>query len=243
MDNNEKESTHPASSGIRTKILGIGMVLVTAMAIAAFISTNQLRKKQNRSGAALAPVIPKVKMEMKIPDAVFTDQSGKRVQLSEFAGQYWIADIIFTRCPGPCVRMTRIMAQLQDLVPEAAPVHWISLTADPSHDTPEALARFADKHGADTTRWSFLTGEKADLYQFAIDGLRLAVAENDPEKTVSIEDMFIHSTMFVLVDRDGMIRGWYNEQDEKVVEKMGKDLLALFKEENQTGKAVSQVSK
>lgn len=242
MDKNETDSKPSTPSGRRTKILGIGMVLVTAMAITAFISTNQLRKKQNRSGASSAPVIPKVKMELQIPDAVFTDQSGKRIQLSEFAGQYWIADIIFTRCPGPCVRMTRIMAQLQDLVPEAAPVHWISLTADPAHDTPDTLARFAEKHGADTSRWSFLTGEKEDLYNFAIDGLRLAVAENDPEKTVSIEDMFIHSTMFVLVDREGMIRGWYNEQDEKVVEKMGKDLLALFKEDNQKAKSVTQLS-
>jgi cytochrome oxidase Cu insertion factor (SCO1/SenC/PrrC family) len=58
----------------------------------------------------------------------------------------------------------------------------------------------------------------------------LAVADNKPENRTSIDDLFIHSTMFALVDRSGNIRGWYNESDEKMVVKLGQDLLSLFKE-------------
>ncbi len=241
MEENQNDPNSGQAGGGWSKALGIGMVLVTLMGIMAYVSTSKLKNRQKNSTSATAPVIPETRVDLKIPESIFIDHQGVEVQLGQFSDQYWIADIIFTRCPGPCARMTRIMAELQDLVPEAAPVHWISFTADPSHDTPDVLSRYAAKHGADTSRWSFLTGDKRDIYDFAINGLRLAVAETDPAQRASVDDLFIHSTMFVLVDREGVIRGWYNEKDEDVVKKMGKDLLALFKDEEKSATLDKQV--
>ena len=224
-----RTTTSVPKANRRSKFLGFGLALVTVMGVLAYVSVqNQRSKLAANKPSDKAP--PAVSLPVQLPDSVFIDQSEREVQLSEFEDQFWIADIIFTRCPGPCTRMTKKMVELQKLVPKEAPVRFISFTADPSHDTPEVLLRYAQKHGADTDRWSFLTGSKQDIYDFVIDGLRLAVADNKPENRTSIDDLFIHSTMFALVDRSGNIRGWYNESDEKMVVKLGQDLLALFKE-------------
>ena len=225
----ENRTTGVPKANRRSKFLGIGLALVTVMGILAYVSVQNQRSKLGANKKSdKAP--PAISVPVQLPDSVFIDQSEQEVQLSEFEDQFWIADIIFTRCPGPCTRMTKKMVELQKLVPKEAPVRFLSFTADPSHDTPEVLLRYAEKHGADTDRWSFLTGSKQEIYDFAIEGLRLAVAENQPENRTSIDDLFIHSTMFALVDRSGNIRGWYNESDEKMVVKLGQDLLALFKE-------------
>jgi protein SCO1 len=83
------------------------------------------------------------------------------VTLASLRGKALLIDFIYTRCPGPCPILTGRHAQVQrELAPETrARVHFVSITVDPEHDTPEALASYAKARGADTASWSFLTGE------------------------------------------------------------------------------------
>lgn len=141
-----------------------------------------------------------------LPAFLLTNQHGQAVSLPSLQGTVWIADIIFTRCPGPCAVMTRRMAQLQAALPPEWPVRLVSLTTDPDYDTPEILQTYAHHYGARSNRWHFLTGPKADVRRLAVDGLKLAAVEVPPADRTSPDDLFIHSTLLVVVDQQGRLR-------------------------------------
>jgi protein SCO1 len=145
-----------------------------------------------------------------VPEFSFTNQLGQTVSDSSLRGQIWIADIIFTRCPVVCAKLTRNLAEIQAAVPKDAPVKFISLTADPEYDTPAVLHRYADKFAAEPDRWFFLTGPKGKMNALAMNGLKLAVLDKAPEIRESPEDLFIHSAKFVLVDKQGRLRAWFD---------------------------------
>jgi protein SCO1/2 len=117
-----------------------------------------------------------------------------------------VADIIFTRCPGPCATMTRRMRELQDALPVDERIRLVSLTTDPDYDSPAMLAAYARRFGADPERWQFLTGTKEQLRRLAVEGLKLAVVEKPPETREQPDDLFIHSTLLVVVDARGRLR-------------------------------------
>ena len=141
-----------------------------------------------------------------VPDFTLTNQSAWPVTLADLRGQIWLADIIFTRCAGPCPEMTRKMSLLQAALPANAPVKLISLTTDPGHDTPPVLQAYAQRFGAQAGRWHFLTGTKPQIARVAIDGLKLTALDQEPARQTSDTDLFIHSTTLVLVDGRGRVR-------------------------------------
>jgi len=145
-----------------------------------------------------------------VPAFTLTAGDGRTVSAEELRGQVWIADFIFTRCPGQCPVLTANMAKLQTALPAdaAGVVRLVSFSVDPAHDTPEVLRAYAERFGADGTRWTFLTGDRDALYTLIRDGFYLAVNE-EPGST----GMITHSDRFILVDRDLRIRGYYSGSD------------------------------
>ena len=139
-----------------------------------------------------------------------TNQHHSVISEKSLEGQIWIADVIFTRCPLQCIRMTKRMRELQESLPGEKTVKLISLTADPKYDSPEVLKNYAQQYAVDQDRWWFLTGPGSEINQLAVTGLKLAVYENKPEERTAPADLFVHSTKFVLVDRQGKIRGWFD---------------------------------
>ena len=136
-----------------------------------------------------------------------TNQNGVVITLDDLRGQVWLADIIFTRCPGPCARMTRQMASIQVALPKDSQAKLVSLTTDPEFDTPNVLKKYAGRFDADQSRWLFLTGTKLGIAALAGDSLKLTALEKKPEERTSADDLFIHSTIFVLVDKQARLRG------------------------------------
>lgn len=148
-----------------------------------------------------------------VPEFSLTNQFGQTISLSNFFGHVWVADVIFTRCPISCERMTQRMRALQDQLGPKANVRFVSLTADPGYDTPPVLKKYADAHGSDSNRWTFLTGLKKDVYRLAVDGLKFVVLDKTEQKETP-DDLFVHSTHFVLMDKQGRIRGYFEGTDE-----------------------------
>ena len=163
-----------------------------------------------------------------VQDFKLTNQLGRAFALADLRGRIWIADIIFTTCPGPCAKMTRTMKELQAALP--ADVGLVSLTANPAFDTPEVLKKYADRFGANPANWQFLTGLKKELYDLAIDGLKLAVEEIPAEERKSPDDLFIHSTRFVLVDGKGRVRAFFDGDTPGSIPKMLKAVERLSRE-------------
>lgn len=142
-----------------------------------------------------------------IPQFTLTNQNNASVTLDSFRGKIWLADVIFTRCPSQCVRMSSHMKELQAKLP--SDVQLVSLTTDPTYDTPEKLKKYSGDFSK-SDNWTFLTGDKRVINTVAVDGLKLAVEETPPGERENPNDLFIHSTKFVLVDRVGRVRGYFD---------------------------------
>jgi protein SCO1/2 len=142
-----------------------------------------------------------------------TNQLGQAVSLKALDGKVWIADIIFSRCAGPCPRITKLMGSLQSAFTQSDPVQLVSLTTDPGYDTPAILNKYAARFSADSNRWWFLTGEKTEIANLAGKSLLLTGVEKTPEQQTTDTDLFIHSTIFVLVDKHGRLRASFETDD------------------------------
>src|SRR5215467_5439586 len=152
-----------------------------------------------------------------VPDFSLTDQADKTVTLHELKGRVWVADFIFTNCGGTCPVMTEKMRKLQETLP--ASVRLVSFTVDPARDTTKVLAAYAAEHGANRDRWLFLTGDKQAIYDICIKGFKLPL-EDDAGTPL---EPITHSTRFVLVDRQGQIRGYYSGTEEQELNRLASD--------------------
>jgi len=159
-----------------------------------------------------------------------TNQSGKITSSDDLQGKVTVYDVIFTRCPVQCIRMTRNMAATQKLIGPAEDVRFVSLTADPDNDTPEVLSLYGRKYGADQTQWLFLTGTRRELNKLAVEGLKLVLLEKGEKEREIPEDLFVHSPNFVVVDKKGGIRGWFDGSEETVISKVSILVQELRKE-------------
>lgn len=151
-----------------------------------------------------------------IADFALTNETGSVVSLTDLRGRVWIADIIFTRCPGPCLGMTRQMKELQDALPPDSQAKLVTLTTDPDFDTPAVLRAYAERFKADPGRWTFLTGTKSEIAKLAIDSLKLTAVEKKAEERESPQDLFVHSTIFVIADKLGQLRGVFETVGEGI---------------------------
>jgi protein SCO1 len=182
---------------------------------------------------ALAACAPTKKEDLprfgRLPEFSLQDHHGRPATLASLKGRIWVADFIFTRCGGACPAMTARMSRLRRDVP--AEVAFVSFTVDPVNDTPEVLARYAANFKGDA-RWRFVTGPQKDLYALSTDGFKLAAMEVPAaqQRPGEGDGPFLHSSKFVLVDRFGVIRGYYDSTDEDEVKKLGTDIARLRNE-------------
>ena len=101
---------------------------------------------------------------------------------------------------------------------EASEVQLVSLTTDPDFDTPEVLSQYARKFQADTQTWKFLTGTKEEIVRVSTQEWLLVMLEKGEAERESPNDIFLHSTLTVLMDGLGRIRGTYEILEEGQLE-------------------------
>jgi protein SCO1/2 len=157
------------------------------------------------------------------PSFTLVTEQGKPVTQAGLAGKVWIADFIFTRCGGSCPILSARMAALSERMAGVPDVRFVSFGVDPEYDTPEVLAEYGRKLGADPARWTFLHGERPVIRALIKDGFKLAIEDGVPD---SVEPI-LHSTRFVLVDGEGTIRGYYDGMEQPPVDQLEKDARAL----------------
>jgi len=159
-----------------------------------------------------------------------SDQDGREVSADSLRGLVWVADLIFTRCSGPCPKLTENFARLQREIAPRLPVRWVTLTADPEHDVPEVLKLYGARYGADFSRWHFLTGARTNINRVAMEELLLAVQEKSPEEREDDTDLYLHSTKWVLVDAEGRLRAVYEGTEPGSVRTVVRDIKRLLRE-------------
>src|SRR5947208_7837205 len=160
-----------------------------------------------------------------VPSFQLTNQNGQPFGSPQLAGKIWIADFIYTMCPGPCPMISTRMSELQKPL-EKTDVHLVSFSVDPEKDTPDVLRGYGEKLHADPERWDFLTGPKSAIYKLSHVGFKLALSDGSDEAGIPV-----HSTRMVLVDRHGQIRGYYEAMEADAVTKLLADTNHLLREQ------------
>jgi protein SCO1/2 len=179
------------------KILIVGAILIAGIALA-------------RLFPSLHPPASDLKRLNIVPPFALTERSGKTITNNQLFGKIWVADFIYTTCPGPCPLVTAGMAKLQDAVAGDPDVQLVTFTVDPTTDTPAILAAYADHFRADKDRWWFLTGPQKQVYALIHDGFWLPVVDNSGQPPVPGQYKVTHSTQLALVDASGVVRGYYD---------------------------------
>ena len=160
----------------------------------------------------------------KAPEFSFTSQDGKTISTADLKGKVWVANFIFTRCAGPCPLMTGHMSELnQKLGDKLKDVELVSITVDPEYDSPQVLKEYGERVGASPERWKFLTGPTDKVQNVVVKGFLQALSKDD-------EGAPLHSTRFIVIDREGWIRSFQDGNDPELVQKLLLDIGDLLRE-------------
>src|SRR2546425_12788620 len=209
-------TTHraPTRSGIlwKTTLILIPFVTLGLLLWLRNLEVNALRQRTVSSYGA-------------VPAFQLTNQNGQPFGSAQLAGKIWIADFIYSTCPGPGPMISRRMNALQKPLGKTD-VHLVSFSVDPEKDTPDVLHRYAEKLQAEPGRWDFLTGPKSAIYKLSHDGFKLAISNGSDAQGIPV-----HSTRIVLVDRHSQIRGYYDATEADAVTKLVADTNHLLREQ------------
>ena len=163
----------------------------------------------------------------KVKNIEFTNQLGKKVSLDDLKGKILVVNFFFTRCPSICPGLARSMKRLQDsFLKNDSIVQFISVSIDPEHDSVPQLRKFADRYNANHDTWWFVTGDKKEIYDFALNELKAGLADTE------VDSAFIHTENFFLLDSNRIVRGWFNGFDTVKQAELVRDIPLLMLEKD-----------
>ncbi|MGH2552846.1 MAG: SCO family protein [Chitinophagaceae bacterium] len=159
----------------------------------------------------------------------FTNQDGEKITEKDMLGKVFVAEFFFTTCKGICPKMNNNMKSVYDKFKDENDFIILSHTCDPETDSVVQLKHYADSISVNTSRWIFLTGRKDSLYTMA----RISYTIDDPANNLrSIDDDFLHTQFWALVDRKGDVRKIYDGLKQSEVRQLIKDAERLLKKNN-----------
>lgn len=167
------------------------------------------------------------------------NQLGEQISLDDLKGKIIIADFFFTRCPSICPALTRNMKDLQNALKmknprrkiDSAFVQFLSFSVDPERDSVPALKKYADRYGVNHDTWWLLTGPKKEIYDFALNELKLGLQDGG-----TVDSNFIHTGKFVMLDKERIVRGYYDGLDTTSLSRLAEDLTLLLLEKDRKKK-------
>ncbi len=174
--------------------------------------------------AAPLPIGPSV------PSFALTRQDGKPVSSKDLAGQVWVADFIYSACPGPCPKLSARLRGIQrELAPYADRVKLVSFSLDPENDKPHVLTRYAQRFNADPKMWWFLTGDSEDeMFELVEKGFFQTVFAATKQQAL------IHSNHLLIIDQAGRFRSSYDGLDGASKDQVVHDVIQLLNESPST---------
>jgi protein SCO1/2 len=160
-----------------------------------------------------------------IPAFRFINQNGDTVTERDFNDKIFVADFFFSTCPSICPKMMTQMNRIAVAEKDQPDFMILSHSVNPEHDSVPVLAEYAKRVHADGIKWMLVTGNKKEIYDIAMDGYKLPLSE-DPREPGG----FLHSGLFVLIDKEKRVRGYYDGTDSVEVNKLINDIKILSSE-------------
>ncbi len=152
----------------------------------------------------------------------FTNQFGETVTAETMKDKIYVADFFFATCQSICPVMSTRMQEGQESFKNDSDILILSHTVNPMHDTVEVLQEYGKRYGALKGKWHLVTGEKKTIYDIAKNGYLVNALEDDGSP-----EGFLHSELFLLIDKQQRIRGMYDGTDSSQVIKLIADIKTL----------------
>lgn len=164
----------------------------------------------------------------------FTTQEGKQFTEQDYQGKVSVVEYFFTTCPSICPRMNVNMKKIYDEFRSEPDFQVVGITSNPGFDTLGRMKRYSDSLQLDPQKWILLTGRKDSLYSAA----RSSYLLDDPKNQMAnINDDFIHTQFFALVDKNGDVRGIYDGLKSPEIGRLKDHIRKLLKEKQGNGNA------
>jgi len=145
-----------------------------------------------------------------VPDFSLTNQDGKIIDQNTINGKIYVADFFFVTCPTICPRMKKNLLTVYEAYKGNPNILFLSHTIDPEHDSVAVLKNFAERLGADSKQWHFLTGNRDSIYELATHGYYATALPDSTEP-----GGYVHSGGLILIDKNRRVRGIYDGTSEK----------------------------
>lgn len=220
----------------------IALIVVVIIPVASYLIVNHYSK-----GAIEMPrryfydtVLVKTEKGREVTDTVWhkikpfklKNQFGKEVGLEDWGEKIIVVDFFFTSCPSICPTLTRNLKRLQTAFKKTDTiVRFVSFSIDPERDSVPKLKAYGDKFQIDHDSWGMLTGSKKEIYDIALNEFKASVASNG-----NIDTGFIHTEKIFLLDKEHVVRGWYNGLDSVHLDQVIKDVVLLNMERDKKKK-------
>ncbi|MFI5204375.1 MAG: SCO family protein [Flavobacteriales bacterium] len=162
-----------------------------------------------------------------IPGFELWNQDSVAFSHANLEGKIHVADFFFTSCETICPQMTSHMKKVAKHIANMDDVHILSFSVDPEHDTPSVLKQYGEVNGVDFKKWTFLTGEEEYIHELGGEAYLLNMMRDSSQ-----QGGFLHSEFFVLVDKNGRVRGMYDGTNNDEVDRLLKEIDVLRKEKN-----------
>lgn len=202
-------------------LLGCDSGTKTSTRVLPIIGNYDLDYRMEKGKEVVDTIFPKV------PKFAYLDQDSVMVKSEDLKGKIWIADFFFTKCPTICPPMTSQMKRLSILTKDLEnEVQFLSFTIDPDRDQPSRFREYIKEMGIEAKNWSFLTGNETATYELAHDFFHVGA-----QRSEDAEGGFEHNDTFVLIDKEGHVRGLYEGTKTEEVNRLEKDLRKLLKYE------------
>jgi len=166
-----------------------------------------------------------------IPTFSLINEDGQIYSSTSLKNKIYVANFFFTRCTTICPKLNSQVNRVADAFIKSPDVQFISISVDPKFDRPEILKSYSSKFDPSNKNWHFLTGEKSYIYPLILKGFHvpLADASEYDQAIKNPDETFIHSERLVLVDKEGIIRGFYDGTDRKEVDRLMMEIKVLQK--------------
>ncbi len=161
----------------------------------------------------------------KIADFSLTNQNGKTITKADYKDKIYVADFFFTTCQTICPIMTDNMEKIQKEIMNDDEVMLLSHSVTPEIDTVEQLKKYAIKKGVNDKKWNLVTGDKGEIYRLARKSY-LAVKDDGMPDDYGM----VHTENFMLIDKKGQIRGYYDGTKTEDITTLLNDIKKLKKE-------------
>jgi protein SCO1/2 len=227
MTGKKKSNAWLITIGIFTLILMVGMIL--AYPLLKSSKTLRVYQPADVNPKLVDHTLQQVRKDHTVADFELVNQEGRIITHRDFEGRIYVADFFFATCPSICPVMSANLAKLQKKFENEPRVMFLSHSVTPQMDSVPVLAEYAERYGADPTRWMLTTGDKKHIYDLARKSYFAVLDEGDG----GVQD-FIHTENFILVDSKRRLRGFYDGTSDTDMRRLADEIKILLAEEEKT---------